>query len=335
VRDWGTVAKRVGTFQRATFAKRVSLALFAAFVSTSAHAEQLLGQPTPGGFDMQPAGDALKRQVIFFHDDILMPIIVSISLFVLGLLIYVAIKFNRKANPTPAQFTHNTTIEVAWTAAPVVILMFIAIFSFRLLYAYHDMPKPDLTVKVTGNQWYWSYAYPDQGGFNFDSNMLPEDKAKASHVPYRLAVDNPMVVPVGKVVRVLVTGADVIHDFANPAFGLKTDAVPGKVNETWFKAEKPGIYYGQCSELCGVNHAFMPIEIDVVDQGKFNTWVGARGGKLSGAPVSSGSGGSETGPAPAAPDAGAKALTGKGLVTPPTNTTASTTPAKISLAAKI
>jgi cytochrome c oxidase subunit 2 len=262
-----------------------------------------MGQPTPGGYDLQPAGDALKRQVIFFHNDILMPIIVGISLFVLGLLIYVVIRFNKHANPTPAQFTHNTTIEVAWTAAPVLILMFIAIFSFRLLYAYHDMPKPDLTVKVTGNQWYWSYAYPDQGGFNFDSNMLPEDKAKAANVPYRLAVDNPMVVPVGKVVRVLVTGADVIHDFANPAFGLKTDAVPGKVNETWFKAEKPGIYYGQCSELCGVNHAFMPIEIDVVAPDKFNAWVSAHGGKLSVAP------------SPAAA---------------PTNTTASMSAAKIS-----
>jgi cytochrome c oxidase subunit 2 len=210
--------------------------------------------------------------------------------------------------------------------------MFIAIFSFRLLYAYHDMPKPDLTVKVTGNQWYWSYAYPDQGGFNFDSNMLPEDKAKAAGAPYRLAVDNPMVVPVGKVVRVLVTGADVIHDFANPAFGLKTDAVPGRVNETWFKAEKAGVYYGQCSELCGVNHAFMPIEIDVVDPAKFNAWVGAHGGKLSGAPAATGAGGSGTGPAPAPalPNAGEAPLTGKGVTAPAGNTTAATTTTKIS-----
>ncbi len=307
--DRGTGVMGMGAIRRTTtLSQRAGLALLAAFVATSARADQLLGQPTPGGYDLQPAGDALKRQVIFFHNDILMPIIVGISLFVLGLLIYVVIRFNKHANPTPAQFTHNTTIEVAWTAAPVLILMFIAIFSFRLLYAYHDMPKPDLTVKVTGNQWYWSYAYPDQGGFNFDSNMLPEDKAKAANVPYRLAVDNPMVVPVGKVVRVLVTGADVIHDFANPAFGLKTDAVPGKVNETWFKAEKPGVYYGQCSELCGVNHAFMPIEIDVVAPAQFNAWVGAHGGKLNATSVSAGGG---TAPAP-------------------TNTTASTTAAKIS-----
>ncbi len=277
-----------------TWTGRLGLAMTAAAIALPVYAADLLGQPTPGGIGLQPAGDALKRQAIFFHDDILMPIIVGITLLVLFLLLYVMIRFNKRANPVPAQFTHNSTVEVIWTAAPVLILLFLAIFSFRLLFAYHDMPKPDLTVKVTGNQWYWSYAYPDQGGFNFDSNMLPEDKAKAASLPYRLAVDNPMVVPVGKVVHVIVTGADVIHDFANPAFGLKTDAVPGKANETWFKAEKPGVYYGQCDQLCGVNHAFMPIEIDVVDQGKFNAWVGAHGGKIAGAT-----------PAPAAPPAAA------------------------------
>ena len=252
-----------------------------------------MGQPTPGGFDFQPAGDAIKRQVIFFHNDILMPIITVICLLVLGLLIYICIRFNKRANPTPAQFTHNTQVEIVWTVAPVLILMFIAIFSFRLLYAYHDMPKPDLTIKATGNQWYWNYTYPDHGGFNFDSLILAEDKAKAVNKPYRLGVDNPLVVPTGKVVRVLVTGADVIHDFALPAFGLKTDAVPGKVNETWFKADKPGIYYGQCSELCGVDHAFMPIEIDVVSQDQFNAWIVKKGGKLPGSPAA----------APAAPAA--------------------------------
>ena len=250
--------------------------------STSARAALLLGQPTPGPqIDFQPAGDSIKRSVIFFHNDILMPIITAITLFVLGLLIYVCIRFNKRANPTPQRFTHNTTVEIAWTAAPVLILMFIAIFSFRLLYAYHDMPNPDMTVKATGNQWYWNYTFPDQGGFTYDSLILPEDKAKAVGKPYRLGVDNPLVVPQGAVVRVLVTGADVIHDFALPAFGLKMDAVPGKVNQTWFKAEKTGIYYGQCSELCGTDHAFMPIEIDVVPQAKFNAWVAGHGGKLS------------------------------------------------------
>ncbi|MGC1301074.1 MAG: cytochrome c oxidase subunit II, partial [Caulobacteraceae bacterium] len=256
-----------------------------ALSSTAARAEALMGQPTPGGIGFQPAGDEIKRSVIFFHNDILMPIITVICLLVAGLLIYISVRFNKRANPTPARFTHNTQVEVIWTVAPVLILMFIAIFSFRLLYAYHDMPKPDLTVKATGNQWYWNYTYPDHGGFNFDSLILAEAKAKAAGKPYRLGVDNPLVVPVGKTVRVLVTGADVIHDFALPAFGLKTDAVPGKVNETWFKAEKTGIYYGQCSELCGVDHAFMPIEIDVVSPDQFNAWVVGRGGKLPGAPA--------------------------------------------------
>jgi cytochrome c oxidase subunit II len=252
------------------------------FTAASVNAAPLLGQPTPYGIGFQPAGDGIKRSVIFFHDDILLPIITAISLFVLGLLIYVCVRFNKRTNPTPSRFTHNTTVEIAWTAAPVLILMFIAIFSFRLLYAYHDMPNPDMTVKVTGNQWYWNYAYPDNGAFTYDSLILPEDKAKAAGKPYRLGVDNPLVVPEGAVVRVLVTGADVIHDFALPAFGLKTDAVPGRVNQTWFKAERPGVYYGQCSELCGVDHAFMPIEIDVVPQAKFNSWVlGHSGGKLN------------------------------------------------------
>ena len=269
-----------------------------ALSSTMARAaEPLMGQPTPGGIGFQPAGDEIKRQVIFFHNDILMPIITAICVLVLLLIGYICIRFNKRANPTPARFTHNTQVEIIWTVAPVLILMFIAIFSFRLLYAYHDMPKPDLTVKATGNQWYWNYTYPDHGGFNFDSLILPEAKAKAVGKPYRLGVDNPLVVPVGKTVRVLVTGADVIHDFALPAFGLKTDAVPGKVNETWFKAEKPGIYYGQCSELCGVDHAFMPIEIDVVSPDQFNSWVVGKGGKLPGAPVA----------APAAPAAPAAA----------------------------
>jgi cytochrome c oxidase subunit II len=258
-------------------------AVFASVLSSaSAHAAPLLGQPTPYGIGFQPAGDGLKRSVIFFHDDILLPIITAISLFVLGLLIYVCVRFNKRANPTPSRFTHNTTVEVIWTAAPVLMLLFIAIFSFRLLYAYHDMPNPDMTVKVTGNQWYWNYTYPDNGAFTYDSLILPEAKAKAVGKPYRLGVDNPLVVPEGAVVRVLVTGADVIHDFALPAFGLKTDAIPGKVNQTWFKAERPGVYYGQCSELCGVDHAFMPIEIDVVPTAKFNSWVlGHSGGKLN------------------------------------------------------
>ena len=287
--------------------------------TAGARAADLLGQPTPGGINLQPAASPIKHSVIFFHDWILMPIISAICLFVLGLLAYVCWNFRKEKNPTPSRFTHNTTVEIAWTAAPVLILMFIAIYSFRLLYAYHDMPKPDMTVKVTGNQWYWNYAYPDHGAFTFDSLILPEAKAEAVGKPYRLGVDNPLVVPVGKTVRVLVTGADVIHDFALPAFGLKTDAIPGKVNETWFKAEKTGIYYGQCSELCGVDHAFMPIEIDVVDQPKFNAWVLGHGGKLNGRVLGSGT----NTPAPAGAASGSPTMPGGVTVGPSTAASAS------------
>ncbi len=292
----------------------VVVAAGAVAFAASAHATELLGQPTPGAMGMQAAASPLKHSVIFFNDDILTPIITAICAFVLGLLVYVCWNFRKEKNPVPSNFTHNTTVEIAWTAAPVLILMFIAIFSFRLLYAYHDMPKPDMTVKVTGNQWYWNYAYPDHGAFTFDSLILPEAKANAVGKPYRLGVDNPLVVPVNKVVRVLVTGADVIHDFALPAFGLKTDAIPGKVNETWFKAEKTGIYYGQCSELCGPDHAFMPIEIDVVDQPKFNAWVLGHGGKLN-AKVLGGGGGAM---APGSEAAGSTTMPGGATVGPTT-----------------
>ena len=162
---------------------------------------------------------------------------------------------------------------MAWTLIPVGILLFISIFSFKLLFAYHDMPKPDLTIKATGYQWYWGYTYPDQKIDEITSVMLSEADAKKEGRPYRLAADNSLVVPVGKVVKVLVTGSDVIHNFAMPAFGLKTDAIPGRINETWFKAEKTGMFYGQCSELCGVDHAFMPIQIKVVTQEEFDAWV--------------------------------------------------------------
>ncbi len=252
-----------------------------AFWGVQALAEELMGQPTPKGIGLQPAASALKHDAHFFHDVILMPIIVAISLFVLGLLIWVVVRYNKKSNPVPAKWSHNTLVEVVWTVVPVLILMFIAVFSFKLLFAYHNMPKPDLTVKAVGYQWYWGYEYPDQQVGEFVSNMLPEDEAKAKGVPFRLAATEPMVVPVGKTVRVLVTGADVIHAFALPAFGLKTDAIPGRVNETWFNAEKVGTYYGQCSELCGVDHAFMPIEIKVVTQAEFDAWVASKGGSTA------------------------------------------------------
>jgi len=242
-----------------------------------------VGQPTPRGMDLQPGVTPLREHAIWFHNWLLLPVITVITLFVLLLLVIVIVRFNKRANPTPAKFSHHTGLEVAWTLIPVVILMVISIFSFKLLFQYHDMPKPDLTVKATGYQWYWGYEYPDQEIGEYVSNILPEDKAKAKGAPFRLAATEPLVVPVNKNVRVLVTGADVIHAFAVPSFGIIADAVPGRVNETWFNANKVGTYYGNCRELCGVDHAFMPIEVRVVTQAEFDAWVAAKGGKTAAA----------------------------------------------------
>jgi len=252
-----------------------------AFWSVQALAEDLMGQPTPGGIGLQPAASPLKHAAHDFHDLILLPIITLICVFVLGLLIWCVIRYNKRSNPIPAKWSHNTVVEVVWTVVPVLILMAISVVSFKLLFAYHDMPKPDLTVKATGYQWYWGYELPDQKVGEFVSNMLPEDEATARNVPYRLAATEPLVVPVNKTVRVLVTGADVIHAFALPAFGLKIDAIPGRINETWFRAERTGTFYGQCSELCGVDHAFMPLEIKVVTQPEFEAWVASKGGSMT------------------------------------------------------
>ena len=264
-----------------TWAAAAAAGATSAFWGVQAFAEELMGQPTPGGIGLQPAAAPLKHAAHDFHNLILLPIITIISLFVLALLIWVVVRYNKRANPVPAKWSHNTLIEVIWTVVPVLILMFIAIFSFRLLFAVHDMPKPDYTVKATGYQWYWGYELPDQKVGEFVSNMLPEEEAEKRKVPFRLASTEPLVVPVNKTVRVLVTGADVIHAFALPAFGLKIDAIPGRINETWFKAERTGTFYGQCSELCGVDHAFMPIEIKVVTQPEFEAWVASKGGSMT------------------------------------------------------
>src|SRR6185312_12425691 len=207
----------------------------------AAFAEEVVGQPSPWELDLQPSASPVMDSIIRFHDGLVV-IITVITLFVLALLITVVLKFNARSNPVPSRTTHNTTIEVAWTLIPVLILVSIAVPSFRLLFEELDIPKADLTVKATGKQWYWSYAYPDNGKFEFDS-LLAENKQ-----PRLLGVDNELVVPVNKVVVVQVTGADVIHSFAVPAFGIKIDAIPGRLNETWFKATKTGMFYGQCSE---------------------------------------------------------------------------------------
>ena len=262
----------MGMLKRATGAALAAVA--AAGFGAAARAADRLGQPTPGAWDMQPGAAPLRFQQMFMHNVILFPITTAIAIFVAILLLWCIFRFNAKANPVPARFSHNTPIEIIWTVVPVLILMFIAIFSFKLLYAFHDMPPPDVTVKATGNQWYWSYEYPDLKIAEYTSNVLPEEKAGKDL--YRLAVDNPIVVPVNKVVRVETTGADVIHSWTIPAFGVKIDSIPGKMNQTWFKAVREGTYYGQCSELCGINHAFMPIEVKVVTQPEFDAWVASK-----------------------------------------------------------
>jgi cytochrome c oxidase subunit II len=232
-----------------------------------------VGQPSPWQLGLQDAASPVMVDIAWFHD-LLVWITAAIVLFVLVLLATVAIRFNARRNPTPSRTTHNALIEVMWTIVPVVILVFIAVPSFRLLFLQLDEPKPDLTVKATGKQWYWSYNYPDNGNFEFDSLIVEEKDLKPGQ-PRLLTVDNEMVVPVNKVVHVLVTGADVIHSFAVPSFGIKIDAVPGRLNDTWFKATSMGTFHGQCSELCGKDHAFMPITVRVVSDADFNTWVAA------------------------------------------------------------
>jgi len=233
-----------------------------------------ISEPYQLGF--QRSVTEVGDQINSFHN-LLLVICVAISVLVLVLLGVVLIKFSAKANPVPSKTSHNTLIEILWTVVPIFILLIIAIPSFQLLYKQYEFPKPDVTIKAIGHQWYWSYEYPDQGDFSFDSAMLDDDERAAMiktglDAPRLLATDNEVVVPVGKVVHVLVTADDVIHNWTIPAFGSKVDAVPGRITATWFKAREKGVYYGQCSELCGINHAFMPITVRVVDDATFKAW---------------------------------------------------------------
>jgi len=252
----------------------LGLAIVFGAVAASQVAFAELGQPAPWEYKLQESGSPVMDHIEWFHNWLL-AIITVITLFVLALLIIVMVKFNAKANPTPSRTTHNTLIEVAWTLIPVLILVGIAIPSFRLLFQELDIPKADLTIKATGKQWYWSYAYPDNGKFEYDSLLACDETRTKCQPPRLLSVDNELVVPVNKVIRVETTGADVIHSFAVPAFGIKIDAIPGRLNETWFQATKTGMYYGQCSELCGKDHAFMPIAVRVVTDQEFATWIEA------------------------------------------------------------
>ena len=254
-----------------------------------------IGMPRPGEITLQKQFSPNGRQAAWMNDVILTPLIVVISIFVLGLLLWVMVRYNRRANKVASTNSHNTLIEVIWTAVPVLILVVIAVPSIDLLAAqYKPAPKDAVTVKVTGYQWYWGYSYPDHGGFEVVSNMLKEDEAKRRGEPALLAVDNRMVVPAGVPLRIQTTGADVIHSFAVPSLWFKLDTVPGRLNEKQLLIERPGVYYGQCSELCGARHAFMPIAIEALPPAQFAAWIRAKGGTMPGeaaaaAPASDGS----------------------------------------------
>jgi cytochrome c oxidase subunit 2 len=252
-------------------------------------AQETVNLPSNYQLGLQDAATPVMEGITWMHDSVLLPIITVITLLVLGLLVIVMVRFNARSNPTPSRTTHNTTVEVLWTVVPIVILIAIAIPSFKLLYLQRVLPEADMTIKAVGHQWYWSYEYPDHGEFTFDSLMLEDDERGAGQ-PRLFAVDNPVVVPQGQVIRVQVTADDVIHDWAVPAFGLKMDAIPGRLNETWFKADKAGTYYGMCSELCGVRHAYMPIEVRVLAEAEFNRWVEQAQAEFAAAPHREGEG---------------------------------------------
>ena len=252
---------------------KFSLPGFLALLPTISHASENIGVPEDYQVTFQDAATSNMADITWFHNSFLFPIILVITLFVTALLIYVMIRFSAKNNPNPSKTTHNSLIEVIWTVVPVIILIVIAIPSFRILYTQQDIPvDADLTIKATGYQWYWGYEYPDNDGMYFDSLPLEEDELTEGKLRL-LSVDNPLVVPAGAVVRVQVTSSDVIHNWAVPSFGVKMDAIPGRLNETWFKVDNPGVYYGMCSELCGVRHAFMPIEVHVLDNADYQAWL--------------------------------------------------------------
>lgn len=254
----------------AIFSRIRAVLVAAASVALCGAAYAKDGQPAPWQMGFQPAASPVMEQIESFHSYVTI-IITLIALFVLGLLVYVMSRFNEKRHPEPTRTTHNTPLEIAWTVIPVLILVAIAIPSFRLLFAQYDFPKPDLTITATGNQWYWTYDYPDQG-IHFDSIMVPEADLKPGQ-PRLLTVDREVVVPVNKNIIVGLKSNDVIHDWALPSFGVKLDAVPGRLQTTWFRAEREGMFYGQCSELCGRNHAFMPIAVRVVSEAEFADWL--------------------------------------------------------------
>jgi cytochrome c oxidase subunit 2 len=260
-----------------------------------AAAAQPLTAPTPGigqpdgRYGLQDQVTPIGEEASWFHNVILLPLIFVISAFVLALLLWVIIRYRRGANPTPSRNTHNTTLEIVWTLVPVLILVMIAVPSIRLLAHQYDPPRADVTIKAIGNQWYWEYQYPDHG-VNLVANMIPDDQVAARGEPRQLAVDERVVVPVGAVVKMIVTSNDVIHAWGVPAFWTKIDAVPGRLNETWFRADRPGVYYGVCYELCGARHGYMPIAVEVVTAERFAAWVADKNGHMPGAAPAAGTG---------------------------------------------
>ncbi|HEX7967596.1 MAG TPA: cytochrome c oxidase subunit II [Stellaceae bacterium] len=259
---------RVAAKGRALWSALTAMALAVALAPAA-----LAEQPSEWQLGMQRGATPVRAEIDFLHNDILLPIITGITIFVLALLLYVIVRFNAKRHPTPSQTTHNTVIELIWTVVPVLILLIIAIPSFKLLYFVDRTQHADMTLKVTGHQWYWSYEYPDQGNVSFDSNMIPEEDQVKQKMLRLLEVDNPVVVPVDTTIRILVTGQDVIHSWYLPAAGVQEYAVIGRNNESWMRFERSDTYYGQCNQICGVNHPFMPIEVKAVSKENFGKWT--------------------------------------------------------------
>jgi len=266
--------KACGRIESPLVAGWAGSALVGLFSASAASADSY-GHAEPGQIGFQQPVTELARYLQWFHNSILLPVIILICLFVLALLVFVVWKFNEKANPTPSKTTHHAGLEVAWTILPVMILVVIAMPSFRLLTMQLTIPPADVTIKVTASQWHWAYAYPkDQGDFSFESYMKEAADLKPENGDIRLlSVDNEAVIPVNKVVRLQITATDVIHSFVVQSFGVRIDAVPGRLNETWFKADREGVYYGQCSKICGKDHAFMPIAFRVVSEDKYQAWL--------------------------------------------------------------
>ena len=258
-------------FTRKALTRALAVLSLAAFGIAATATLASADYPRPWEIGMQSPATPVKERLAAFHDELLV-IIFLIALFVLGLLLYVIIRFNHRRNPVPTRTSHNTVVEMLWTVVPVLILVIIAIPSFKLMYYMDRVPNPDMTIKVTGHQWYWTYDYPDQGNLSFDSNLIPENELKPGQKRL-LDVDNPLVVPVDTVIRVYVTGTDVIHSWFIPSFGVQEYAIVGRLNETWMKVEHPGVYYGQCNQICGVNHAFMPIKVEAVAKDEFQRWL--------------------------------------------------------------